>query len=84
VVQQDAGSQGAVEGGYRVEVLLDGDVQAGRTQEDLIGTSFVYTYAEYQADDPGETKAVSFRITPVNGEREGHARTTDSFTMAAS
>jgi hypothetical protein len=83
VVQQDEVDQGDVEGSYRVEVLLDGEVQAGRTVEDLTDTTFTYTAAEYEADDPTETKLVSFRITPVNGAREGRARTTDEFTMGA-
>jgi hypothetical protein len=81
VVQQDAASVGIAEGGYRVEVLLDGVVEAGRTQEGLTGTTFTYLYTEYQADDPTEQAAVSFRITPVNGTREGRPRTTDEFVM---
>ena len=81
VVQQDEGDQGAAEGGYRVEVLLDGVVEAARTQEGLTGTSFVYTLAEFQEDDPTEEALVSFQITPVNGSLEGRARTTDEFFM---
>lgn len=69
VVQQDAGSQGAVEGVYRIEVLLDGAIQAARTQ-DVTGTTFTYTLAQYQADDPTETKLVQFRITPVHAPDE--------------
>jgi hypothetical protein len=83
VVQQDEASQGAVEGTYRIEVLLDGVVEAGRTQENLTGTSFVYTFAQYQVDDPTETALVSFRLTSVNGARAGRARTTDEFMMGA-
>lgn len=81
LVQQDAANQGSAEGTYRVEVLLDGIVEAGRTQEGITGTTFTYLYTEYQADDPGETKAVSFRITPVNGALEGRPRTTDEFYL---
>lgn len=81
IVQQDAGDQGAAEGGYRLEVLLDGIVEAGRTQEGLTGTTFTYTLAQNAADDPGGTKPVSFRITPVSGSLEGRVRTTDQFAM---
>lgn len=81
IVQQDADSQGAVEGTYTVEVLLDGVVQAPRTQTGLTSLTFTYTLAQNAADDPGGTKLVSFRITPVNGSVEGRARTTDQFAM---
>jgi hypothetical protein len=83
VVQQDEASQGLAEGGYRIEVLLDGVVEAGRTQEGLTGATFTYTRAQYLTDDPTDTKMVSFRITPVNGTLEGRARTTDEFEMNA-
>jgi hypothetical protein len=81
IIQQDAGDQGGAEGGYRVEILLDGVVEAARTVEGIIGTTFTYTLAQNSADDPGGAKAISFRITPVNRSLEGRPRTTDPFSM---
>lgn len=81
IVQQDADNQGTAEGSYTVEVLLDGVVQGNRTQTGITGTTFTYTLAQNAADDPGGTKLVSFRITPVNGSLTGRARTTDEFAM---
>ncbi len=83
VVQQDEASQGSAEGSYTLEALLDGVVQGSRTQTGLTGTTFTYTRAQYLADDPTDTKMVSFRITPVNGSLEGRVRTTDEFEMNA-
>ncbi len=83
IVQQDAGNQGAVEGSYRIEVLLDGQVQSNRTLIGVVGTSFTYLYTDFQADDPTETKAVQFRITPINGSLIGRSRTTDAFYLGA-
>lgn len=84
VVQQDADSvAGGQEGDYTVEVLLDGVVEAGRTETAITGSSFTYTHAQYLEDDPTETKAIQFRITPVNGALEGQARTTDEFFLEA-
>lgn len=83
VAQQDAANTTATpEGTYTVEVLLDGVVQAGRTQTGLTGTTFTYTLAQYTADDATLTKKITLRITPVNGALSGPARTTDQFLLS--
>lgn len=82
IVQQDAASVAAgPEGTYTVEVLVAGVVK--QTAAGLTGTSYVYTWAQRQLDDANLAHTVQFRITPVNGTQSGHARTTDSFLMAA-
>ena len=82
IVHQDAPSmEGSIEGSYTVEVLVGGVVK--QTYTGLTGTSQAYTWTQRQLDDADLTKAVTFRITPVNGAISGKARTTDTFVMAA-
>jgi len=81
ITQQDAGNTaGGPEGSYTVEVLIAGVVI--HTTPGVVGTSFVYTYAQRVADDANLTKTVQFRIKPVNGALVGTARLTDAFRMA--
>lgn len=79
LVSQDEATSATPEGTLKVEALVGGVVR--RTWTGLTGTSQVYTLAQRQADDADATKAVQFRLTPVNGSLTGTPRTTPGFVM---
>lgn len=79
LVAQDVGGTYAIEGTLTIEVLIAGLVK--RSWTGLTGTSQIYTLAQRTADDAVLSKAVQFRITPINGTYTGTVRTTPSFVM---
>lgn len=75
VVQQDAGSVGrTIEGNYSIEVYVGGTLH--QTYAALTGASQVYTALQRFADDKDGSKAVRFRIEPIDveiGRRTGRS-----------
>jgi len=68
------------EGSYTVEVLVNGYVR--RTEADILGVMWGYAPTMMAEDAIVASDNVSLRITPVNGELRGTARTTQSFFIA--
>jgi hypothetical protein len=79
LVAQDVVGAYAIEGTLTIEVLIAGLVK--RTWTGVTGPAQVYTLAQRTADDAVLSKAVQFRITPINGTYTGTVRTTPSFVM---
>ena len=79
LVAQDMAGSYTPEGTITVEALVGGVVK--RTWALISGSSQVYTLAQRTADDADLSKAVQFRIKPVNGGFTGTIRTTPAIVM---
>lgn len=79
LVDRDYDGYSTVEGSYTVSVLVAGQVK--RTLTGLTGKQLTYTAAERLADDADATKAVSFRITAVDGGHSSAVQETEPVVM---